>query len=247
VKNDHDGWSRGAGDIYMKYVVSGNPDSRGRWPRSGDVNINTGQTKTLDINAGIIVRGTPITLDLKIRDADWPDGDDKLRDDITMQLPPGGLFTIDERDYELTARVIGPVYKLLFDTLNIKHDQDPVTKGDIYVEYSISNGIETISGRWPRFGDVGISDNDTKHMNVTAAALSRPSRENQLRVHVRVMDSDLFFDDELGNDTFVFTDADNFGADNVIQIQDANNNYRLTFSIIGAPPPAPNPIPPVVN
>ncbi len=246
VKNDHDGWATGKGDIYINYKVDGNRLASNRWPTMGNVGIGTGDTKTMSFTAGIVdvSLGVPVTLDLKVRDSDLGT-DDKLRDDTISTLPPGGVFEIVEQDYTLKGRLLGPVFTILFDTLNIKNDHDPFSKGDIYVKYKVSNGSETISGRWPKSGDYGFDDHQTRRMNIAAGTIVTPDSNDQLRVSFRVMDEDLFFDDELGHGTFAFVASDSFGADKVVHVQD-QKHYRLTMSIVG-PAPAVNPNPTIID
>jgi hypothetical protein len=57
-------------------------------------------------------------------------------------LPVSGAFSIDRDDYRLNGNVASADLRVLLDVLNVKDDQDGffTGDGDIYVEYTVSNG-----------------------------------------------------------------------------------------------------------
>lgn len=69
----------------------------------------------------------------------------------------------------------------------------------------------------------------------TTIAVPPPDRPFSIRV--RVMDEDGWFtggDDQLGDDTFFFDVADDFGATGTTHVRDLGN-YRITFTIAKNP------------
>ncbi len=245
VRDDHDGWPRGAGDIYLNYDLRADGQHvSGRWPASGDSGIDGGDTKTLNVFAGLLSDPGPAasaTVELRVRDGDWPDGDDTLSSDSTSTLPVAGAFEVDRSDYRLRGDVRPADLRVLLDVLNVKDDSENWVggAGDIFVEFTVSNGSETVSGRWPSSGTRNMGDHDTAFMKVLAASLPAPAEGNALSVRVRVMDDDGWFtggDDEIGEDTFEFSSADDFGATATTHVRD-QNNYRVTLSVAKRPPP----------
>ena len=76
-------------------------------------------------------------------------------------------------------------------------------------------------------------------MSLLAASLPAPSADRTLSIHVRVFDEDGFLaggDDQIGDDTFTFTRAEDFGATATTHVRDFSG-YRMTFSIAKRPPP----------
>jgi hypothetical protein len=184
--------------------------------------------------------GTSANVSVQVRESDWPDGDDTLSSDATGTFfsPLPAAFTIDQGDYRLRGAFLTANLKVLLDTINIKDDEDGVSQGDIYVSYWISNGAQTIAGRWPTGdGDVGISSGDSQEMAVYAGALPAPAPGQSFSLRVQVWDADSFLtfgDDQLGDDTFTFDASTGFGATQIVHVED-HGNYRLTFSIVAAP------------
>ncbi len=240
IRDDHDGWPRGQGDIYFNYVLNANGQQvSGRWPSSGDSGFDDGDSKNINVFAGTIpapAAGTAASLDVKVREGDWPDGDDDLDSDATEALPAGGGFSVDRSDYRLNGTVRDAELRVLLDQLNIKDDQEsfPAGDGDIFVEFTISNGSESVTGRWPSSGTHGMGDHDSAHMNVLAATLPVPSGSAPLSVRLRVVDEDGWLtggNDEIGEDTFTFTAGEDFGATATTHVRD-QSGYRLTLSIV---------------
>ena len=152
-----------------------------------------------------------------------------------------GTFSVDRDDYRLNGSVAAADLRVLLDVLNVKDDQDGffTGDGDIYVEYTVSNGIQSVSGRWPASDTRSMGDHDTAHMNVLAASLPAPSARGTLSIHIRVFDEDGFLadgDDQIGDDTFTFSSADDFGATATTHVRDLSG-YRITFSMAKRPPP----------
>jgi hypothetical protein len=84
-----------------------------------------------------------------------------------------------------------------------------------------------------------MGDHDTAHMNVVAASLPAPPGDGALSIHVRVFDEDSFLadgDDQIGDDTFTFSGAEDFGATATTHVRDLGG-YRITFSMAKRPPP----------
>lgn len=240
IRDDHDGWGRGKGDIYFNYILGANGQQvSGRWPASGDSGFGDGDSREIAVFAGTIpapAPGTEASLDVKVRDGDWPDGDDDLASDAIEPLPAAGSFSVDKSDYRLNGTVRDAELRVLLDQLNVKDDREsfPAGDGDIFVEYTISNGSESVSGRWPSSGTQGIGDHDSAHMKVLAATLPVPTGSAPLSVRLRVVDDDGWLtggDDEIGQDTFTFTAGEDFGATATTHVRD-QSNYRLTLSIV---------------
>jgi hypothetical protein len=246
IRDDHDGWSRGAGDIYFNYTLSSNGQLvKGRWPASGDSGFDSGDSKNINLFAGSIpapTGGSTASIEVKVRDGDWPDGDDHLSSDATETLPAGGTFSVDRSDYRLNGTVRDAELRVMLDHINIKDDHEsfPAGVGDIYVQYTISNGSETISGRWPSSGTRGIGDHESAPMGVLAATLPVPTGSAPLSIHLKVMDEDGWLtgdDDKIGEDTLTFTAGEDFGATTTTHVRD-QSGYRVTLSIVRrlAPP-----------
>jgi hypothetical protein len=243
IRKDHDGWTRGKGDIYMHYNLRANGQQvSGRWPASGDSGFDDGDSKTLNVLAGTLPQsaaGTTAAIDVRVRDNDWPDGDDTLSSDATENLPNTGNFSVDRTDYRLRGTVRDAGLRVLLDVLNVKDDHDNIFAGDgdIYIRYTVSNGPQTVSGRWPTSGTRGMGDHDTEHMKVLAATIPPPTGSNSLTVRVRVMDDDAWFtggDDEIGDDTFTFGSAGDYGATATTHVRD-QGDYRITLSVAKRP------------
>jgi hypothetical protein len=242
VKDDHDPWPRGNGEIYFNYDLRSRETTiSGRWPASNESSFDEGDTKALNVYAGLLPEPAPATtssIAVRMRESDWPDGDDDLSSDADEALPAGGVFTIDKSDYRLSGDVTTGDLRTMFDTLHIKQDQDPwpAGDGDIYMKYTVSNGAFTVHGRWPSGdGTVGISDGDTRQIAQLAAALARPAAGVPLTVTIEVWDEDgwlTFGDDELGTATFTFDGNTDFGANQVVHQRD-HSNFRLTASVAG--------------
>jgi len=241
IKNDHDGWSRGKGDIYFNYTLESNTESiSGRWPASGDVGIGTGSTRSLEnYFVGLVPEprsGESGSFGVKVRDNDWPDGDDKIREDATTNFTGVSNIDIDERDYHLQGQIRPGTFKVLFDFIHIKNDMDGALAGagDVFINYRISNAEFEVKGRWPASGNKKIDTRETAEIALLAAAIARPTDSNQLSIHVEIWDDDgwlTFGDDNIGEDTFTFGAASNFGANTYVHVQN-QENYRLTLSII---------------
>jgi hypothetical protein len=68
---------------------------------------------------------------------------------------------------------------------------------------------------------------------VLAASLPAPPPDGSLSVRVRVMDEDGFLtgdDDQIGEDTFTFGAAEDFGAAATTHVRD-QRGYRITLSV----------------
>lgn len=239
VRDDHDGWPRGRGEIYVNYTLrSGGQQVAGRWPASGDSSFDDGQFKDIGLFAGVIpatAPGSPASAELRVREGDWPDGDDTLSSDATEPLPDAGGFAVDRSDYRLTGDVRDADLRVLLDRLNVKDDHDGALAGDgdIYVEFTVSNGTQSVTGRWPASGTSGMSDHESTYMKVLAASIPTPPPDGSLSVRVRVMDEDGFLtggDDEIGEDTFTFGAAEDFGAAATTHVRD-QRGYRITLSV----------------
>jgi IgA Peptidase M64. len=245
IRDDEDPWPRGNGEIYLHYDLhSGGQTLSGRWPAEGESSFDDGDAKDINFFAGVMPQplpGEPSSIDLRVRESDWPDGDDDLSSDATEPLPASGAFSVDRDDYRLNGNVESADLRVLLDVLNVKDDQDGffTGDGDIYVEYTVSNGSQSVTGRWPASDTHSMGDHDTAYMNVLAASLPAPPADGTLSIHLRVFDEDGFLadgDDQIGDDTFTFSSADDFGATATTHVRDLSG-YRITFSIAKRPPP----------
>jgi hypothetical protein len=243
IRDDSDPWPRGDGEIYLHYALRANAQSvSGRWPSSGESDFDDGDSKAIDSFAGLLpepAAGTSAAIDVRVRESDWPDGDDDLASDATENLAALGSFSVDRSDYRLEGEVVQADLRVLLDTLNIKDDQDGffTGDGDIYVEYTVSNGSQAVSGRWPASGTTGMGDHDTSFVELLAGSLAVPAAGGSLSVRLRVMDEDGFLaggDDLVGEDTFTFASGDGFGATATTHVRD-QSNYRITLSVARRP------------
>ena len=77
IDDDHDGWSRGAGDIYINYNTNdGLNHVNGHL---GEYSIDSGDTRSLGETVGYFDDVNHVlSLNMDVWDADWPDGDDYL-------------------------------------------------------------------------------------------------------------------------------------------------------------------------
>lgn len=240
IRNDHDGWLRGKGDIYFRYSLRSNAEEvNGRWPASGESKFDDNQSKNINVFAGMIpapAAGTSAAIDLKVRDADWPDSDDVIRSDVTgIPLPNLGPFTVDRSEYRLQGDVSAPTHRVLLDFIHIKDDHDGAFRGagDIRVSYTISNGRDQINGRWPSSGTVDINSGKSKEIAKLAGTIAQPTGTDNLSVRFRVVDDDWpFSDDLICDETFSFNQAQNYGADDAVFVRDTGD-CRITFSIVG--------------
>jgi len=244
IRDDHDPWPRGDGEIYLHYAVQANAERlSGRWPVSGESDFDDGDSKNINRFVGTVPQPAPTTsgsIESKVREYDWPDSDDTLQSDATEHFWGAGTVTIDRADYRLRTRFGVAELKVLFNSLHIKDDHDGAFAGagDIYVNYTISNGAQVVSGRWPADGTRSMSDGDTREMAILAASMSLPSGGNSLTIRVRVMDDDDWFtggDDLIGDDTFSFGSATGYGANLVVHERD-RPDYRISFSVAKAGP-----------
>ena len=245
IRDDEDPWPRGEGEIYLHYDLhAGDQTVSGRWPAEGESSFDDGDAKDINFFAGVLPQALPgatSTVDLRVRENDWPDGDDDLSSDATEALPASGGFTVDRDDYRLNGDIATADLRVLLDVLNVKDDHDGffTGDGDVYVRYTVSNGSRSVSGRWPASGTRGMADHDTAYMNVVAATLPVPSSDGSLSIQVTVMDEDGFLagdDDQIGDDTYTFSAAEDFGAAAVTHVRD-QGGYRITLSIARKPPP----------
>ena len=238
IKDDHDPWPRGNGEIYLLYDLRANAEEiSGRWPASGESSFGNNQTKVINVYAGTLpepAAGTSAAIGVRVREADWPDADDALSTDATEVLPALGSFTVDRSDYRLQGNVRPADLRVLLDSLHIKNDRDAVGTGDVFIQYTVSNGQREIRGRWPFVGTVGINDGRTREVGILAAAISRPATGNNLTIRIRVVDEDFFGDAVIGEDTFIFTRAQDYGAAAAVHVFD-RSNYRITLSVAGTP------------
>ena len=237
IRDAQEPFWRGDGEIYFNYTVSDDVgSSSGRWPgNEGESDFGDGDEKSLgNFFAGTLSNTGNVHVNLKVRESDWPDGDDDLSSDVDQVISVPGAFTIDKNDYRLKGNAFDARIKLLLDMVNIKDDHDDFSDGDIYIKYTISNGTNSITGRWPSGdGNVGIGSGETSNIGIFAAALPEPAAGNNLKIHVEVWDDDDWFtggDDLVGSDDIEFSASDHFGTDQVVHVMD-KGGYRLTFSL----------------
>jgi hypothetical protein len=241
VRDAQEPWWRGSGEIYFNYQIVGPSEAvSGRWPGSeGEWDFDDGQTRSLNNWFAGTMAGDAGSLATQVRESDWPDGDDGLSSDASIALAGPGAFEIDQPDYRLRGNVVAAKLSVLLDMLHIKDDGDGFLagSGDIYVRYTVSNGSDTFSGRWPTGGTVGIGDGETREVGMLAGAIPEPGPGGSLTIHIEVWDEDGWFtfgDDRLGEDTFNLDAAGGFGNTNVVHVED-HDNYRLTYSVARCP------------
>lgn len=108
IDNDHDGWGRGAGDIYINYNVNdGLNHSSGQL---GEYSIDSGETQNLGVTIGVFDDvDSVLSLNVDVWDNDWPDADDFLGSlnvtyDAWSNFGIGG-HNIDVGDFRLNFTV----------------------------------------------------------------------------------------------------------------------------------------------
>lgn len=237
IDDDEDPWPRGEGEIYFNYTMHDDVQSNsGRWPGSeGESDFDDGDEKGLNnFFIGTLGNIGTTRLSIKMRESDWPDGDDDLADDADEVITLPGAFAIDKPDYHLKGQSFAAPLKFLLDVIHVKDDNDDVSDGDIFIKYTISNGTMQIHGRWPSGdGNVGMGSGDTKNIGIFAAALPLPVDGASLSIHIEVWDDDDFFtggDDLLGSADFSFDSSTGFGTNSIVHAEDLSQ-YRLTYSL----------------
>jgi IgA Peptidase M64 len=238
IREDNDPWPRGKGEVYFHYNISGGGTSlNGRWPgSSGEWDFDDDETRGLDrFFAGNLPSTGTAQLKIQMREYDWPDGDDNISRDEDRTINTPGGFEINSADWRLRGETVSSNYQVLFDNIFIKDDMDDLSQGDVYIEYTISNGVTTFNGRWPSGGSTGISTNESKPVGIFAGATTVPvANTGQITIRVKVMDEDSFFlgaDDLIGEDTFTFSANENYGTTKNTHIFD-KGNYRLILSVL---------------
>lgn len=239
IRDDHDPWLKGNGEIYMNYDIRSNSDViSGRWPASGESSFDNDQSKNINVFAGMIaasVPGTSSSLEVRVREGDLIDPDDTLSSDANEALPSSGNFTVNQNDYHLSGRLDATTLRVLLDVINIKDDHDAIMgSGEISVHYTVSNGSQEVRGRWPSSGTRSMNNHDTEEMALLAAAIPAPTGSNSLTVKAKVIDEDgwfNWFDDIIGDDTFTFRSNGGFGTSRAVHVFD-RENYRITLSVV---------------
>lgn len=242
IRDDHDPWPKGKGEIYMRYTLeTGLETQTGRVPGSGHFSMDSGDSRSLEHTLGLLRSEGPGGADdqvsIRVREDDTF-SDDEVRNDHDHLLAGSGSFEVDERDWRLRGAVQEAPLTALFDAVGIIDDHEPGIAGDadVYVHYTVSNGAEAVTGRWPTSGDVGIAQGHGRSTGVFMAALPVPADGQVLSVRFRVRDADSWFtgsDDTIGDDTFEFSAGEQFGTEQVTH-QRAADDYRVTFSLFNA-------------
>ncbi len=237
IRNDHDPWPKGDGEIYFHYTLSspGIVITR-RWPGSnGEWDFDGGQTRSLNsfFAGSLPSRGTP-SISVQMRESDWG-SDDVVRNDVTLNLSSIGNFEIDESEWKLNGQTVSANYHVLFDFIHIKNDMDnwAAGAGDVFIEYTIHSGGNEIKGRWPSSGDIGIDSGEAREIGKLGGVLAFSASSGEVKVRVKIMDADSWFtggDDLIGEDEFIFNNSSSFGITQTTHIFD-KNNYRITLSV----------------
>ncbi|MEW8026922.1 MAG: M64 family metallopeptidase [Candidatus Thiodiazotropha sp.] len=245
VRKDHDPWPKGKGEIYVRYTLeTGLETQTGRIPSSGNFKMDSGDSRDLQHTLGLLRTegpgGATDQVEIRVRESDWGN-DDTVKNDHDHTFAGVGAFEIDEDEWRLRGEVMEAPYVALFDAIGIIDDHEPSIAGnaDVYVHYTVSNGVESVTGRWPASGDKGIVEGEGRSTGVFMAALPEPATGQNLSVRFRVRDADSWFtggDDTIGDDTFEFTAAEQFGTQQVTHQRDGGD-YRITFSLYRIAPP----------
>ena len=238
IRDDSESWPRGDGEIYFHYTLqNGGTSISRRWPgSSGDRDFDDGQSRNLDnFFAGSLPVGGSTSLNVRMRENDWPDGDDVIENDATQTISSSGNFEINESDWRLRGTAINANYHVLLDFIHIKNDMDnwAAGAGDIYINYTITAGSEEVKGRWPSGGNIGIDSGDAKEIGKLGGVVALPSNSGEVKIKIRVMDADSWFtgsDDLIGQDEYIFRNTNRFGINETTHIFD-KNNYRITLSM----------------
>lgn len=242
VRDDHDPWPKGKGEIYIKYTLeTGLETQEGRIPSSGEFSMDSGDSRELQHTLGLLRSegpgGADDQVNIRVREDDTF-SDDKVRNDHDHVFGGSGPFEIDEREWRLRGDVSEAPLVALFDAVGIIDDHEPWIAGDadVYVNYTVSNGAQVVTGRWPTSGDVGIGEGHGRSTGIFMAAVQVPAEGEVLSLRFRVRDADGGFtgsDDTIGDDTFEFTAGEQFGTGQVTH-QRAGDDYRVTFSLFDA-------------
>jgi len=249
IRDDHDPWPSGSGEIYVEYTLeTGLEVQEGRVPTSGEFDMDSGDSRDLQHMLGLLRSegpgGAPNTVRFRVREDDTF-FDDEVDDDHDLALAGAGPFEVDEEDWRLRGEVLDAPLVALFDAVGIKDDHEPWFAGDadVYVEYTVTNGTHSVSGRWPASGTADVGEDEGRSTGVFMAALPEPVQGQTLRLTFRVRDEDGGLtgdDDTIGEDTFEFTAAEQFGTQQVTH-QRQGADYRVTFSLFRAGPPPTGP------
>ncbi|MGH6635903.1 MAG: M64 family metallopeptidase [Gammaproteobacteria bacterium] len=245
IRDDHDPWPKGSGEIYIDYTLeTGLEIQAGKIPSSGDFSMDSGDSRDLQHTLGLLRTegpgGAPNTVEIRVREDDTFD-DDEVNNDHDHTFGGAGPFEVDEEDWRLRGEVLDASLVALFDAVGIKDDHEPGIAGDadVYVNYTVTNGTHEVTGRWPASGDTGIAQGEGRSTGVFMAALPEPAEGQSLRLTFLVRDADGWFtgsDDTIGEDTFEFTAAEQFGTQQVTH-QREGDDYRVTFSVFRATQP----------
>jgi hypothetical protein len=244
VRKDHDPWPKGNGEIYIDYTLeTGLEIQTGRIPTSGEFSMDSGDSRDLHHTLGLLRTegpgGAADQVELRVRESDIG-SDDEVEHDHSHTFASAGAFEIDEAEWRVRGDVLDAPLMALFDAVGIKDDHEPWIAGDadVYVNYTVSNGVNEISGRWPASGDEGIAEGSGSSTGVFMAALPVPAEGQNLSVRFEVRDADGWLtgdDDTIGDDTYEFAASEQFGTQQVTHQQEGED-YRVTLSLFRAGP-----------
>lgn len=242
IRDDSEGWPRGDGEIYFNYTLrTSGVMLNGRWPgSSGDRKFDDGQNRSLNnFFAGRLPSTGTQSLNVRVKENDWPDGDDNIPREETQSISIGD-FEVDSEDWRLRGRAEEATYHVMLDYIHIKNDQDGwlAGAGDIYINYDLTAGSSTLSGRWPSSGDVGIDSGKGRELGTLAGVSALPDRGTNISLSIDVWDEDSWFtggNDRVGSDTFEFESSANFGLDKTTHVFD-RDNYRIVISVYESTP-----------
>jgi len=239
IRDDHDPWPKGSGEIFIKYTLkTGLETQEGYVPNDDSFSMDDGDSRDLDNTLGLLRAegpgGAPNIIEFRVREDDTFD-DDEVDNDHDHTVAGTGAFEVDEEDWRIRGEVQDAPLVALFDAVGIKDDHEPWIAGDadVYVNYTVSNGTQTVGGRWPASGDSGVAQDSGRNTGAFMAALPEPAADGTLRLTFKVMDADGWFtgdDDTIGEDTFEFNAAELFGTQQVTHQRDGGD-YRVTFSL----------------
>lgn len=107
IKNDHDGWASGAGDIYFKYSLDGGGDKY--FGKTGQTGIHTGKSSPLNYDFEFDDVESALSINIGVWDSD-PGSDDHLPEDLVEHFSAAenfgiGHHTWDTKDYKLTYTI----------------------------------------------------------------------------------------------------------------------------------------------
>lgn len=207
------------------------------WPPGPTVPANTGDTLATQLGTVIDWLAGSEVPRLSLRDGEVEvNVYDPPPHTVGSQIGDGGA-AFSAPGFAATALFVDGSMRFLLDTLYVKEQSGSgFQRHYAKIEYAIRSGTTTIEGTWPATGWKSIKlggpfVNTPLRLEASAGGIPVPPTSGDLEVDVKVLMLDWQGVQELGNDTFSFGSAADFGAGEIVHVRD-RPKYRITFSIV---------------